>query len=77
MKVTGSGGPAVLTVRFRERELAGLEAELAARRREPTTRSDRGRRWTGSITERRRICWLPWSDCRSRSTIPRGARATA
>lgn len=34
MKVTGTGGPAVLTVRFRERELPGLEAELAARRRD-------------------------------------------
>jgi hypothetical protein len=33
MKVTGTGSPAYLTVRFREREIPGLEAELRARAR--------------------------------------------
>lgn len=34
MKVTGSGSPAVLTVRFREREIPGLEVELRERLRD-------------------------------------------
>lgn len=33
MKVTGTGSPAYLTVRFREREIPGLEAELRERLR--------------------------------------------
>jgi hypothetical protein len=34
MKVTGSGSPAYLTVRVREREIPGLEAELRERLRD-------------------------------------------
>src|SRR3954447_23834575 len=34
MKVTGSGSPAYLTVRFREREIPGLEVELRERLRD-------------------------------------------
>ncbi|WP_027005418.1 hypothetical protein [Conexibacter woesei] len=34
MKVTGSGSPAYLTVRFREREIPGLEVELHERLRD-------------------------------------------
>ena len=34
MKVTGTGSPAYLTVRFREREIPGLEVELRERLRD-------------------------------------------
>lgn len=34
MKVTGTGSPAYLTVRFREREMPGLEVELRERLRD-------------------------------------------
>jgi hypothetical protein len=37
MKVTGSGSPAYLTVRFREREIPGLEVELRQRLRDTET----------------------------------------
>jgi hypothetical protein len=38
MKVTGTGNPASLTLRLREREVAGLKEELGHRARSPTMR---------------------------------------